>query len=116
MRHKPKPYAEHHHTCEAHGMEFGRYYVVEVSFRPSNPVFRCIALNARAGGCVRLVSAGLEMDDEQVHLDQLAFFRVVDEIRSVKDRPSQYMPPVTVRRAAEVEAGNARVAAEGAQS
>lgn len=89
---KPKPYALHPHTCQEHGMEFGRYYVVEVSFRPSNPIFRCIAFNAREGGSVRLVSGGLEHDDEMVRLSQLAFFRVVSEIAEMRQKTSRSMP------------------------
>lgn len=73
-------------------MEFGHYYVVEVSFRPSNPVHRYLAMDARGGGSVRLVSGGLDRDDEMVYLDQLAFFRVVEEVQAMRDRTSRFMP------------------------
>ena len=89
---KPKSYALHPHTCDAHGMKYGHYYVVKVSFRPSNPVFRCIAFDARNGGSVRLVNGGMNREDEMVRLDQLAFFRVVHEIAEMQQRSSRFMP------------------------
>lgn len=97
---KPKSYALHPHTCQGHCMQYGHYYVVEVSFRPSNPLFRCIALEAREGGSVRLVSSGLERDEETVRLDQLAFFRVVHEITEMQQRPARFMPDDADRVAA----------------
>jgi hypothetical protein len=89
---KPKSYATHPHRTEEHGMEFRGYYVVEVSFRPSNPVHRYIAHSAR-GECVDLAGGGLAPEERRVRLDQLAFFQVVEEIRSMQEKPSRDMPP-----------------------
>lgn len=80
----------HAHTTDAHGMKFGHYYVVEASFFPANPVSRYIAHSAR-GTCVDIVHEGLE-GGNTVALNQLAFFRVVEEITTMKDKPSRVMP------------------------
>jgi len=70
-------------------MEFGRWYVVEVSFRPTNPVHRAIAFEARSDG-VYVQGGGYRA--EWVQPEQLSFFRVVEEIAAMKERPSQFMP------------------------
>ena len=88
---KPASWSTGHvHTTDAHGMKFGHYYVVEASFFPANPASRYIAHSARRTG-VDIVHEGLEGGDT-VALNRLAFFRVVEEIVSMRERPSRVMP------------------------
>lgn len=71
-------------------MKFGHYYVVEVSYRPGNPIHRAIAHSARADG-VTLVASGYERPIVEKPGD-LAYFRVVEEIKSMRENPEFLMP------------------------
>ena len=70
-------------------LEFGKYYVVEVSFRKDNPIHRAVLTEYRTSGTTyakshsaTLISSGYE-EPIQTDLNKLAFFRVVHEIEEM---------------------------------
>ena len=67
------------------GMRFGDYYVVEVSMRPSNPLWRAVASAVR-GDSIMLFH-GYTM--EEYKRKEFYTFRVVEKIQAMSDRPEQ---------------------------
>jgi hypothetical protein len=68
------------------------YYVVEVSFRKTNPIHRSICFH-RSGDHVELF--GSYEDVITTNITNLAYFRVVEEITSMNEKfENQYKLPV----------------------
>lgn len=67
------------------------YYVVEVSFRKSNPIHRAICFH-RSGGNVELF--GSYEGVITMNIKNLAYFKKVEEITSMKEKfKNQYKLP-----------------------
>jgi hypothetical protein len=72
-------------------MQFGHFYVVEVSFRETNPIHRAIAFEAR-GETISLIGGGYATPC--VRWRELYFFSVVEEIESLKLTKENFrLPP-----------------------
>jgi len=75
-------------------METFKWYVVEVSFNPNNPIHRAIA-EARGDDIVELHGSYEEVMTR--HVGKLAFFRVVSEITDMSGSfPNQWKLPEKV--------------------
>jgi hypothetical protein len=66
-------------------MQFGHYYVVDVSFGPTNPIHRAIAFNMQSGGnLLWLIRGGYEWGTQvhaiPVNLTHLSHLEVIEEI------------------------------------
>lgn len=63
-------------------LEFGKYYIVEVSYQDTNPIHRAIMCSYRkheGGASVDLMSSGYEGVLSR-NIEDLAYFRVIESI------------------------------------
>lgn len=83
-------------------LEFGKYYVVEVSFKEDNPIHRAILTEYRTCGTTYAKSASATLSSSgyeasiQVDLNKLAFFRVVHnipELATLHEYPNRFKLP-----------------------
>lgn len=65
--------------------EFGRYYVVEVSFKASNPIHRAIMSGWRGDNCCLFSVYDIGVRAVVFKLEELSFFRIVEEIPAMRD-------------------------------
>lgn len=79
--------------------EFGKYYVVEVSFEENNPIHRAI-MSAWRSGDMTLFATGYEQPIV-ICAGDLKWFRVVEEITSMdRNYPNHFKLPREARRPA----------------
>ena len=72
------------------------YYVVELSFRPNNPIHRAVCFH-RSNGNVELFGSYEGVISKNVK--ELAYFQVVEEISSMTERyENQFKLPASVTR------------------
>jgi hypothetical protein len=74
------------------GLKWGHWYVVEVAFRPGNPIHRAIATDYRENRFVTLFGSYEDDRIPRVNLDTLAYFKVIEPIKAMKEDPEHFLP------------------------
>jgi hypothetical protein len=72
-------------------MVWGKWYVVDVSFRATNPIHRAIATDFREGKFVVLIG-DYEDRIETANIKNLSYFKVICEIGEMKKKPQFCLP------------------------
>lgn len=75
-------------------LKFGSWYVVDVSFRKTNPIHRAILSEYRSDGNRATLTGNYEPASlEFLNLDDLYYFKVITEIPEMIEKSSMFLPP-----------------------